>query len=248
MKRSDISDDTPIFRYMELSHLIELLETCKFRLNLRGNFSDYLEKNLNLRHQFIIQNVGQTVSKDLNRQLFQRANDLANKSDKHRIFRQLPASCWTLNPLEDALMWRSYCSAYGIRIQSTVGKILQCPKQLESDMSYEHISWIYSAIEYTTDNIYRDAETNLFTKCSAYKHEEEFRFYLCRILDDSAIIPPILNSNNEMNYLELHVEPNIMLDNITFSPYFKKCVAEKFCEWIQNSYGIKAKPSNLICK
>ncbi len=242
----DIDMNMPIFRYMSFEHLLSILETKKLRINYRGSFSDSLEKKLNLKYQFALQVIGDNASEEINKYLKNNAVDISVKSGKHKGFCSLPASCWTLKSAEDALMWSSYTKGIGVRISSTVGNFFESIKPDDINCSYASDVCLYGPIEYRIDAAYQTAEDNLFIKHPAFKNEEEFRFYICRITDDSDILPSTLTAEYEgKRYIEIPIKPEILIKSVTISPNLNHQVAKKIANWLANDYGLSVKFSTI---
>lgn len=242
----DIDMNTPIFRYTSLEHLLSILETKKLRINYRGSFPDSLEKKLNLKYQFALQVIGDDASEEINRHLKDNAVDISEKSKQHKGFCSLPASCWTLKSAEDVLMWSTYTKGIGVRISSTVGNFFESIKPDNINCSYAADVCLYGSIEYRIDTAYQTAEDNLFIKHPAFKNEKEFRFYICRITDDSDILPATLTAEYEgKGYIEIPVKPDILIQSVTLSPNLNHQVAKKIANWLTNDYGLSVKFSTI---
>ena len=229
-----------IYRYMDMMHFIMLLESKKIRINRRNTFSDYLERSLELDNQFWLQAVGHNIPENLNYRLRANAVDLSEKSKSHKEYSYLPTSCWTLQEKEDYLMWKSYTNGVGVRIHTTVGNFMRSINGVE-----DRFNLLCNKIEYKIDNIYCSAEDNLFIKHPAYENEKEFRFYFLSQNENHTLHSMSLSETNQKRYIEVQVDTDDLIMDVTLSPFINEKVATVLKRWINAEYGVTVRLSTI---
>lgn len=221
--------DRIICQYMRLDYLIQLLETNKFYVRRRREFDDANESYENIKLAFPI-----TPAND---------DDSLKQEIKPRIIPysdiiHCPVSCWTKNTEESYLMWKSYATEIGARIQSTVYNFV-ASLELNLDKGGDN-KVVCGSMDYNKILLSSDELKQLFGKDIVYSDENEFRFYF-HIADD-------IDEKNT-RYRLIPVNTKVMIDEILLSPFICKEAADKFALMIKCCYGIEnVKQSNIKLK
>lgn len=243
----EVSVDTPIMRYMKLEHLLNLLEGKKFYVSLKKQFLDKNEISLPIKYMFPVYQAGVDILDD------KRHEDLNRMQSKYRDYKDLqnlPVSCWTLKPFEDFLMWMSYTftnrfstseiyasgndihnyeKELGICIKTTVGNVV-------ASLTYPDFDIFCGKMIYQNYPFYNNKEA--FTKSVYFRGEDEFRFYFV----------PKDYAYKIDNHIELDVNPDVLIDEVILSPFFKRSVAEKVANVLRARYNIKCRLSAIELK
>ena len=138
--------------------------------------------------------------------------------------------CWTLNKETDAL-WRIYSTnKQSVRIKTTIKKLLGVSLCEKNHVRYSTILRKIGQVEYLTESqIYnwikkRKKENillgssvidSLFIKRKEFKHEKEVRLLINKSINEDEY-----SRGNFKSYLELEIDPNIFIEEITFDPRF----------------------------
>lgn len=206
----------PIYRYMEAEHLLSLLDSKKLHINNRQKFEDLNELGWKLG----IKGSFPPIPQIKNKQKQKEQNEECHSKWKSAY--SCCISCWTKGIgdntslySENYLMWKNYTSKYGIRIATTC-------KDLVNSISSN------SNEDILLDNVmYSENERNsflvkdmIFTKRAFYKDEREVR--LC-VLDNNSF------------YL-LKINPEILIKEITFSPFMPTEIKKIFQTHLEKNY------------
>ncbi|WP_299475772.1 DUF2971 domain-containing protein [uncultured Roseibium sp.] len=213
-----INRETQIYRTIPLKRFFELFEKNKDALVRPKKWDDTFE-NLALNSPAEIQ--GEYVQ-------------FGFKDDVY-------AQCWTLQNFSDA-MWRIYSrDTDGIRIRTTVGKLLD--NLAKTEPQFSRVSCFIGKVQYKRDNDLKDfadthfadglgtdgrkiAET-LLIKRNAFRHEQEVRLiYLC--------------PNSTKDYEDLHFydfDPHQVLDQIMLHPMLKSPERKQLKNKIRTELG-----------
>lgn len=163
---------TPIFKYMDIDYFLYLIEEKKFFVSFKKNFLDAQESNLLQPNRcgsyiFPVQICGKESSEEEKEQNHKMVDKMF-KSFKESTL--LPTSCWTLTKEENYLMWKSYTSRLGVRIETTIEKFV-CALDTEG---YKIIGGKMEYEGFCYPNV---VEKNWFLKAPCYAGENEIRFY-----------------------------------------------------------------------
>lgn len=161
---NSISDESKIWRYMDLTKFMDLLENKNLFFCRADKFEDKFEGSL---PKFNLEN---------RKQVYKNLDDkLLNKIAHHRrqIVHNTYINCWHINEVESEAMWKLYAQCKeAIAIQSTFKNFKECFN--ESDKTI-HIG----KINYVDYNSYWVSERNSFEpflhKRLSFLHENELR-------------------------------------------------------------------------
>lgn len=186
-----------LFKYMDVTHLIELLHTHKLFVANRSLFRDKREQGYkeNLRNKFSILTIANQKTKDAEKWIqvqTQKYNDAYN----------ICISCWTTDKHVDCdesiMNWNCY-GQNTCRIQTTVARLI-------NSINFNDYDILLAPIEYKKECMDINAGDRIFRKYIAYQDEQEIR--MC-----------ILSRNR---YELLDVDLQNMIEKIRLSPYLSK--------------------------
>jgi hypothetical protein len=194
----------PIYRYISFDNLLQLLRSKTLWIGQTKLWDDTYENFLaNAKYQW-----GPTPV-------------------TYRVFIDgFYGQCWTLKKESDA-MWRIYShDKTGVRIKSTIKKVLEASF---NEINFEPFSTrvrTIGRVKYLNpkkicdwvnfqncDLINNETLTeSLFIKRSEFSHEKEIRL----------IVHKNHNQKDEINHLKIKIQPNELIDEITFDPRLDK--------------------------
>ena len=124
------------------------------------------------------------------------------------------ASCWTLRRNENFLMWKAYASKFGVRICTTIDRLVD-------SITPNDFHILCGRIMYDGYYPEKSIESLVFSKGGYYSNEDEFRFYFIPkdgyIDKDYVELPINKNDDNDRN----------VIIEIILSPCIKKKAAEE---------------------
>lgn len=212
---SDINLNTPIFRYIKLSYLIDMLSENKLYVSKRGYFSDKRDAR------------GAKINLSEYMNTFEFVNRLSKKEgerrkEKNRDIWEQFISCWTLKDREDYLMWKAYgYPETSCLIGTTIGKLVNSVSSLANDLIISSISYrSYNAKHIST--LYG----NVFEKTDFYSSEQEIRIVV------------LANKSNEKNQrnLQIPIDAKGMISSIIISPFISEKLQNFISEEMIISY------------
>ncbi len=190
----DVDLDKVIYRYLEVPHLIGLLNSNKLYVSNRNSFKDMREhgKRSDIHKMFDTFTPFARTDKD--------GEDNQNEVDKHNETKNLCISCWTYGEYpqgdESILAWRTY-GINRIRIETTVRNLINCIKDLERPV-------IIGSVKYNDKDFTTTIYDKIFWKHSGYQDEQELR--IC-----------VLSTDPNFN---IKIEPQELIQKIRLSPGF----------------------------
>lgn len=156
-----------INRYMDLDYLTYMLDRNIFYVNSKCQFDDKNETVLPIRDTFPIHVCGERITNEKRKKEFE---EWQKRRREYKDENYMPTSCWTYNTNENILMWKAYTSRMGVRIKTTLNKLLSALNAEEYDIVCGYIDYgRYSSPKYLEDC--------MFTKIKPYSDEREFRIY-----------------------------------------------------------------------
>jgi hypothetical protein len=200
-----------LWRYMDLSKLISLIETSALHFNRVDNYEDPYE--------------GWLPSGKFEEQQYGNHEDVPDAQDISlpsrvpiwELRKLVYTSCWMINKGQSDAMWSSYLSSnQGIAIQTTVGTLeSQLPDTLDIDIGkVNYIDWNETEISI------KDYEPLVlaFFKREAFKHENELRVAYRLSFDHEDV-----ESRDEYKIEsplgeKISVDPETLIDTIYTSP------------------------------
>ena len=171
--QKSVGKDTVLWRYMDLSKLLDILVNKtlvfprfdKFEDPYEGFANNYLEltKQAYMNNPFMVNAYDGYCETGLTRNLIKIVN--LNSY----------VGCWHMNDYESAAMWKLYCNSYdSIAIKTTVGKLNYSLLDHINDLSVGGVTYDSSYKHLKKLELINIADP-LFTKREAFEHEREFR-------------------------------------------------------------------------
>jgi len=185
------SDDTLIWRYLDIERFIALIESNKIFLSRLDKMKDTWESTW---PQKLLENIATHWPKDEYKWFF---------SDKLKYINFV--SCWHESKSESAALWDLYSGKSGIAIQSTVGSLKRSICE-EKSLFLGRVNYI----DFEHEDL---PELNMlippFLKRKSFEHEKEIRLLLW---------DPV-NSNTPNEFHELNIDISILIENLYISPF-----------------------------
>lgn len=223
--RKDTNIDMPIFRYIPLEYLLEMLSSNQMYIPNIQSFSDKREIGQLATLNEVINTLSECPSR----------NDIKRVREQKECINLIPAqfaSCWTTDgPTENYCMWKSHQNKpYVCRIQSSIENILSSIQDqkhiiLVSPVKYEKIDKPH--IRYVSD---------LFRKVDFYRDEQELRFLFLKMEGDG-------------DHINIGINPQRLISEIILSPFAAPNIRSMIREELVQKYTYlkdKVKFSNLI--
>ena len=216
-------DNIKICQYLSLENFLNQLMTGKYYVRRKDLFEDINERSLPINFLFVPTGV------DSNQEL--HVKDLLNqqkiKFDRFKELSKSFVSCWTKDTLSNYFMWKVYASTYGVRIMSSIKKVIA---------SFDnHIFKNYET--YVSDVLYRKfhyndkPEDSLFVKDPLYRMEQEIRFIF---------LPKDESEKTEDNIL-LSYKYEVMIDEVLLSPFLSSAASTFIKDSLTNMFGLKVR-------
>ncbi len=201
------SSNAKIWRYMDFSKLINLLDKKKLFFPRADNLGDPFEGSfprINVQKR-----KGAFTTRD--------GPGLVTLGDFYKKFIKCTAiNCWHINDDESDAMWKLYIKGgEGIAIQSTVGKLkaslLEYPQH--SSVSVGMVAYV----NYKEDRIPDDTLAPYFHKRKSFQHEQEYRAIIQHLKYKQGDEIDFKKSTlQEGIYVPIDVE--ILIENVHLSP------------------------------
>ena len=204
---------------MDLDYLFSLLENKQYFLNRKNHFEDKGESVLPIKSLFGSIPLGI----QLNEEDFQRkSNEIADKIIEYKDSAFWFTSCWTKDQTESLLMWKNYTTKMGARIKSNIDNFVASINTDRFKIVCGHISYD----GYTS----KPFDECIFSKENYYKEEHEVRFYF------------IPNDESDKSYRGefISVLPEIMIDEVTLSPYINRTASKKIADLLKRDYNLNS--------
>lgn len=200
--------DEPVWRYMDLSKLISIIETSALYFNWVDKYEDPLE--------------GWLPAGKFEEQQYDLYKDLSDVPSPIQEtlwkFRKLVyTSCWTIDKGQSDAMWSSYLSSdKGVAIQTTVG---QLKSQLPSDQGIKigkvnYVDWDEKEISVED----YDPLVPAFYKRKAFEHEKELRLAFRLTLEHDQVYSSDAYKLNSPPGRKIQVDTEALIDTIYTSP------------------------------
>jgi hypothetical protein len=167
-------DNTIIWRYLDFSKFIALLETKKLHFTRLDDFYDKFEGAYSASdyERFLSHDLLAKIEKPLLSQLIDISVRLGNF-----------ASCWHMNNHENYGMWKSYInSKEGVAIKTTVGNLMQSLQNSNNSIVYGNVEYvdfdnlnIRKYFEHQKKNGVQIIPIPSFFKRKSFSFENEFR-------------------------------------------------------------------------
>ena len=220
----EINPGTRISQYMRLDYFLEMLDTKSYYVSRKNTFLDIRETQLPIKAFFALYPIGGDCPCVMSEDAKEK-----KRKEKEQLFADYKeakdwlTSCWTLYDNEDYFMWEVYAKKYGVRIQTTIDKLVQALNTEE----YEIYCGAMSYYGYVGNKDLRDAA---FSKDPFYANEKEFRFYYLR--DEEKI----KEGEEKGRKFKLKTPPNKMIDRVSLSPYIFSAARKELSDMLQKKW------------
>lgn len=221
----EIADlDRPIFRYIQLDHLIAMLKYSELYVPNRRSFNDKTEQGYRINNK----NVFPLSYVSKNKKETKKCAKIAE--EKWQFALNVCISCWTYdsyvnindkkehNVVENYLMWKSY-GDNGIccRIETTINELIRAIKDENNAIEDILVSEVKYAKEHPNCG---NPQHNIFEKPVYYENENELR--LC-VLNNSKCV-------------KLKIDPFVLIKKIVISPFISKELSDFIIEALKQKY------------
>ena len=208
------NEDIKIWRYMDFTKFISLIDTSKLFFTRGDNFDDPLEGSWPKKNVEERANISYKLLIDDPKKHIEAVSNTMKKFSKY-----FAINCWHENEYESAAMWKLYLkSNEGIAIQSNY-------RQFKESIIDEEKVYIGKVkyIDYETDYIRSHNSFSAFLhKRKSFEHEKEIRAIINKFLieEDPNSDFDNLNLDKEtiINGLPILVDLKILIQNIYISP------------------------------
>ena len=158
-------DDTVLWRYMNVTKLLWILETNALFFSVVSELDDPFEGCLTRPTVDRIRRIFPSGAGEQG-EIFLRYSSEASRHDCY-------VSCWHMNPIESAAMWAQYLkSDNGISIRTTFERFRKC----FTDESQEVSGGIVKYEDHDTYEVgYHNVLLPVYLKGKSFEHEREFR-------------------------------------------------------------------------
>lgn len=209
-------ENAKIWRYMDFSKFISILETNSLYFTRADRFEDqfegslpYLSSKISKTYNF----AGALAAQPHNKHFYQ-------PDRVYKMRTTIGLNCWHINEYESAAMWKLYLSSSdGFAIQSTFGKLRDSFQVADERVFIGKVNYI----DYRQGTIpLLDTFSPFLTKRISFQHEHELRAliwdYTTANLDT---IEPIPDSR-----LNVPVDVSVLIDNVYLAPDSPAWLAE----------------------
>lgn len=172
-------DDAVLWRYMDLSQLLSIMEREQLRFCRADNLGDPYEGSLTVPRKEIrddqVEALKEVSEEDgwtsINRNTEELIKEQAKKNKRQREW--VFINCWHLNEKESAAMWKLYSkSDEAIAIKTTFQRLVSSLEENEEDISLSKVRYL----DFEEDDMVRGESTiDFLYKRKSFKHESEVR-------------------------------------------------------------------------
>lgn len=196
--------DAVLWRYIDFTQLVSILEKDSIWFNNVGNFVDPYEG----------------IWQESSSMNFETDDDdEISEEDKSYVRNNLIyVSCWHLNSGESAALWEQYIEGdTGVAIRTTVGNILKSISEDVGSLTHGEVRYI----DYENTDVPRTSSLSpAFHKRRSFRHENEFRLAFFDFSQSFDAISSIVSDNDfepkSGYYLDVDVEE--MIDKLHIAP------------------------------
>lgn len=229
-----IDDNKKIWRYMDFTKFVDILENQALFFARSDRFEDKFEGTLPIANE-VIEEKENEISEDKRDYEHRECTlKLIKEIRKHMLI-----SCWHINDSESDAMWKLYSqSTQSIAIQTSFGRLKEAFKNTDETIYIGKVKYI----DYNLDVISESSLYNFWLhKRKAFSHENELRAIICRC-DINKIKYADLNIiEKPLDYgKNIDVDLNMLIDSVCVSPLAEQWFAD-LVEKIIRRYGYNFK-------
>lgn len=200
MVKNPITDDTTIWRYMNLAELISILQKDTLWFCRIASFDDPFEGQIP---------EGTTKIAD-------QSDPAATRRAIYLLRKLVYANCWHISEGQSDAMWKLYTDdQHGLAIESTVGELknaLDSSREISIN-SVDYIEWSEAKVMPT------DPVRLGFLKREAFSHEKELRCVFQKELEDSDVIHPDAYELESPEGEYISIDCEILINRVHISPF-----------------------------
>ena len=213
--RKGFSENSKIFKYItKYEYFEDLLKSDTLYINKRNSFSDRRERGELYNKKFHFYRFSVANEKVSERVL----EEWTYKDKQIKEACKLHTSCWTKKKEEDFLMWKAYSGRDGVRIETTIGKLVNSLSDVLNNTLF------CGDMEYGKEKPFYEVVDSMFYKTPYYKNEEEFRVY-------------IIEEKESADSIRLEISPIHMIEKVILSPFLPIDDAKSKIKALQEKYN-----------
>jgi hypothetical protein len=227
--REEPNEDTKIWRYLDFTKFISLLDTSKLFFTRADLFEDTFEGSLPKK----------------NAELRSRYADIDERSKISELWPRFTAvSCWHENEHESAAMWKLYLkSGEGVAIQSTYAKLKQSVIDQKDIVRIGKVQYI----DYETEMIKEEGLTKpFFYKRKSFSHENEIRAIIFELPIGVSTPSDIFDKGTIRDGLPIKVDLSSLVQKVYLAPNAPLWFRDLVCSLIKKyEYNFEVVHSDL---
>lgn len=248
-----LNPNVRICQYMPLKYFQTLLTSNKYYISRKKCFQDYREKESPIESlSFFTPVRNHNLSSDRTAEYnVHESNRRRKHAKQYGNLSKLPTSCWTQNTDENILFWERFNRipegsktvkeafqriAEKVCIHTTIGNFVD-------SLDVDNYDIVCTNIHYCNDLYTSSPIQRLCLKETAYKNEEEIRFYFTN--KKHLFIPKIKETDRDENHISLRVNLNLLIQKVYLSPYIETKKANRLITEWKDQYNISAHKSHL---
>lgn len=218
--------DIPIWRYMDFSKYMDILEnSCLFFSTING-FEDRLEGFNNALIEGIsykLDTSGGTARLISTKEQLTHPVEIDNavriktflKVTEANYKASIGVSCWRIDPFESHSMWKSYVkSNEGVAIKSSV-RLIKDSVQLKHLQNLKAIKIQYTDYDTEVIDMIKSVGVSVYHKSKYFEYEKELRFIFNEIISEN---PYNCKSMSEPG-INIPINTNKFINEVIVSPY-----------------------------
>lgn len=243
-----ITNDTPIYKYLSIESFYHFIYYRTIMFNKINSWPDAYEGYLFNIYNDRLKKNGEDFKSLKNyfgsSWTFQRNNNLTIEEELE------------LHQDGSAAMWESYCKNGGVRLKTTIGKVISIINSHKNESIRNKFNLLNKSVDYIAKNNFdslgqKPIVNHLFKKRVAFTYEDEYRFLLeaktnydkdllfFKINDiydfvDEFLVSPAINRNVWISKMLYHYAVNITLEKTDRGTNNKN--GKQYCR-ISNLYG-----------
>ncbi len=230
-------DDTKIWRYLDLTKLLDILYRQKIYFPRADRLGDpyegsYPKTNVDYRNTKLAELVKPDIFLNLNYKDRIKAEGKFNRTWRNYF----GISCWCMSEYESAALWHLYCNTSGgIALQSTIERLKE---GLVEEQNHIYIGKV-KYIDYLNEKIPEENKMYpLVYKRASYAHEKELRAVVQLPIfefEDNAI-----KKIRRLKGYHVKINPNVLIENVFIAPDCEKW-QKRLVQSVLSKYGLRRK-------
>lgn len=210
-----------LWRYMDFTKFISLLETSQLYFNRCDRFDDPYEGTVTQGTTYLMRDNGQTEQ------------DIAAFIEFSKVWRQqMYVNCWCKSEHESAAMWRLYLqTAEGVAIRTTAGRLAEALGATPISVGLTEVMYVdYERHAYNPGNIFH----HYVYKRLSFQHEMEVRAVVWGMEEQNQ---PLIEANAP--HVLIDVDLSTLIESVQISPTAQPWFAD-LVQRCAKRYGLDA--------